>query len=215
MEIKKISFVTFKLSYDQVDLLTDPLLSAEMVKSFPKTPADIVIHSESKYIGVQKPVLEAEFKKLEPKSRESIMEISSPGQYEVGGVMLRRSIKQNFYVLDDDNLRVVYMGGINKNISTDKLGNLGDVDILILPIGDNDLYPSYEKLEQIIKKADPTYLIPCAYKEEGLAAGTPELRSLDDFIKHFGFTHVSNEKKFKVVSGVEQENKMMEIVILE
>lgn len=215
MEIKKISFVTFKLIYDQVDLLTDPLLSAEMVKSFPKTPADIVIHSESKYIGVQKPALDADFKKLDPKSRESVMEISSPGQYEVGGVMLRRSIKQNFYVLDDDNIRVVYMGGINKNISTDKLGNLGDVDVLILPIGDNEIYPSYEKLEQIIKKADPTYLIPCAFKEEGLATDAPDLRSLEDFIKHFGFTHVSNEKKFKVTTGAEQEHKMMEVIVLE
>ena len=68
-------------------------------------------------------------------------------------------------------------------------------------------------MEKVLNYVDPTVLLPCAYKSDGLKI-EKELRSKDEFIKHFGFTNIKEQSSLNVTPTVEQESKIMEVIFL-
>ena len=214
MKIKSLGWSSFCLSNDNISILTDPVALKESGIGLPKCKADVVLFSQRDLYGKEDILREYEIeKKIEPDHRDNIFEISSPGEYEIGGMMIRRGIDLPFYTIDEGNLRVVYMGVIDNSLDVSKTKDLGDVDVLILPIGNGDLFIDYEKIEKILNYIDPTVLLPCAYKTDGLKVGK-DIKSRDDFIKYFGFTNVKEQSSLNVTSTVEQESKIMEVIFL-
>ena len=214
MKIKSLGWSSFCLSNDNMSILTDPVALKESGIGLPKCKADVVLFSQRDLYGKEDILREYELeKKIEPDHRDNIFEISSPGEYEIGGMMIRRGIDLPFYTIDEGNLRVVYMGVIDNSLDVSKTKDLGDVDVLILPIGNGDLFIDYEKIEKILNYIDPTVLLPCAYKMDGLKVGK-DIKSRDDFIKYFGFTNVKEQSSLNVTSTVEQESKIMEVIFL-
>ena len=214
MKIKSLGWSSFCLSNDNMSILTDPVALKESGIGLPKCKADVVLFSQRDLYGKEDILREYEIeKKIEPDHRDNIFEISSPGEYEIGGMMIRRGIDLPFYTIDEGNLRVVYMGVIDNSLDVSKTKDLGDVDVLILPIGNGDLFIDYEKIEKILNYIDPTVLLPCAYKTDGLKVGK-DIKSRDDFIKYFGFTNVKEQSSLNVTSTVEQESKIMEVIFL-
>ena len=214
MKIKSLGWSSFCLSNDNMSILTDPVALKESGIGLPKCKADVVLFSQRDLYGKEDILREYELeKKIEPDHRDNIFEISSPGEYEIGGMMIRRGIDLPFYTIDEGNLRVVYMGVIDNSLDVSKTKDLGDVDVLILPIGNGDLFIDYEKIEKILNYIDPTVLLPCAYKMDGLKVGK-NIKSRDDFIKYFGFTNVKEQSSLNVTPTVEQESKIMEVIFL-
>ncbi len=214
MKIKSLGWSSFCLSNDNMSILTDPVALKESGIGLPKCKADVVLFSQRDLYGKEDILREYELeKKIEPDHRDNIFEISSPGEYEIGGMMIRRGIDLPFYTIDEGNLRVVYVGVIDNSLDVSKTKDLGDVDVLILPIGNGDLFIDYEKIEKILNYIDPTVLLPCAYKTDGLKVGK-DIKSRDDFIKYFGFTNVKEQSSLNVTSTVEQESKIMEVIFL-
>lgn len=214
MKIKSLGWSSFSLSNDNISILTDPVALKESGIGLPKCKADVVLFSQRDLYGKEDILREYELeKKIEPDHRDNIFEISSPGEYEIGGMMIRRGINFPFYTIDEGNLRIVYMGVIDNSLDVSKTKDLGDVDVLILPIGNGDLFIDYEKIEKILNYIDPTVLLPCAYKTDGLKVGK-DIKSRDDFIKYFGFTNVKEQSSLNVTSTVEQESKIMEVIFL-
>lgn len=214
MKIRNLGWSSFLFSTEEISILTDPDSLKESGLSFPKSKADVVLFSDKTLVGKENILLEKELgKKIEPDHRESILEISSPGEFEIGGMIVRRAIDSPFYAIDETVLRVVYMGLIDNSLDVAKTKDLGDVDVLILPIGNGNLFINYEKIEKILNYIDPTVLIPCSYKKEGLKIGE-DLKSKEEFIKHFGFTNVREESYLNVTPSPEQESKSLEVIFL-
>lgn len=214
MKIKNLGWTSFLLNTDNITILTDPIALKESGLSFTKNSADVVLYTDKKYLESENILAEEDVtNKIVPGTRGKIIEISSPGEFEVGGVMIRREVDYPFFMVDEGALRVVYMGLLDNNFDTNTTKDLGDVDVLILPIGDGDLFISYEKIEKIITNVDPTYLLPCAYKVDGLKVGS-EIKSREEFIKHFGFTNVRDDSVLNVKPVVEAEQKNMEVIFL-
>jgi len=205
MKIKSLGWSSFLLTAGDISILTDPLALKQSGLSFTKNKADVVLFSSKDLRGKENILVENDMlKKIEPDHRESIIEISSPGEYEIGGMMIRRDVDSQFYTIDEAVLRVV-------DVSLTK--DLGDVDVLILPIGNGNLFIDYDKIEKILNYIDPTILIPCAYKSEGVKVGS-DLKSKEDFIKHFGFTNVKEDTYLNVTPTPEQESKNIEVIFL-
>lgn len=214
MKIKNLGWSSFQLSTGDITVLTDPLSLKESGLSLTKSKADVVLFSQNELRGKEDILVKNDlFKKVEPDHRESIIEISSPGEYEIGGVMIRRGVDSPFYTIDEAVLRVVYMGLIDNSLDVSLTKDLGDVDVLILPIGNGDMFIDYDKIEKILNYIDPTILLPCAYKKEGVKVGK-DLKSREDFIKFFGFTNVKDESYINVNPTPEQENKNIEVIFL-
>lgn len=215
MKIKKIGWTTFLLTTDSISVITDPGLLKESRSSFPKTSADVALFTHEQNTSDNIKVLDilGIKDKIEPDKRDAIFEIFTPGEYEVGGIMVRRDIGEDYYIIDEKNLRVVYMGATGKDFDAEKVKNLGDVDALILPIGDSEMFMGYDTLEKVILNIDPAILIPCAYKGE--SKKEQNLKSREDFIQHFGFANVKDEGYINLAKRkVEEDQKSVEIVFL-
>jgi len=214
MKIRNIGWTTFQLNVGDITLLTDPNALKESGLSFTKVKSDVVLFTDNELIGKENILEEKDLlKKIESDNRKSIIEISSPGEFEIGGVMVRRDVDSSFYIIDEKILRVVYMGLLDNNFDISLTKDLGDVDVLILPIGNGSLFIDYEKIEKILNNVDPTILLPCAYKKDGLKIGK-DIKSREDFIKYFGFTNVRDESYVNVSPSPEQEQKNMEVIFL-
>ena len=215
MKIKKIGWTTFSITTNNLSVLTDPLILEELKQSFPKTQSDVIIITKYKNTPNENILTKEKLDtKIIPDKRDKIMEIYTPGEYEVGGIMIRRGLNEDFYVIDEKNTRVVYMGAVGKDFDIQKVKNLGDVDILILPIGDGDSSMDYETIEKVISNIDPAVLIPCAYKED--SDGKLEVKSKEDFLKHFGYGNVREETAYTVAKKkVDEENQQsVEVIFL-
>jgi hypothetical protein len=215
MKIKKTGFTSFLLTSGTTNtsVVTDPLYSVKSKAGFTKTKADICIFTDPSLISEEKII---ESKKLDtkvvPDNRDKIIEISSPGEFEIGGLMIRRGLKEPFYLIDEKELRVVYLGLVDKDFDVDLTKDLGDVEVLIAPVGDGEKFPSYEKLEKIINNIDPNILLPY-----GFSTGenkTEGLKTRDEFIKYFGFTNVSDENYINIKGKTETEQKFIKVIFL-
>jgi hypothetical protein len=132
-------------------LLTDPFnLLVDVGLKLPKSKADIVLYTDS-----SKDVDES---KIVPSKKENLLHIQTAGEFESGGLMIRRSLDSSFYILDEDFLRVVYVGHISKDVKVEEFKNLGDVEVLIIPVGDGENFPEFGVIEKIINQVEPLIL---------------------------------------------------------
>ena len=215
MKIKKIGWTSFLISTPNISVITDPLLLSDSGVSFPKTSADIVAVT-----NYGKDIKESILKdtkldgKVVPEHREKIIEISSPGEFEIGGLMIRRDIDSDVYIIDENNLRVVYLGGTGKNFDSSSIKNVGDVDVLILPVGDGVNFMDFDTMEKVISDVDPAVLLPCAYGEDGPKGNS--LKSKEEFIKHFGFANVREDGYINVTKKKvdEEDQQSVEVIFL-
>ncbi|MDD3474473.1 MAG: MBL fold metallo-hydrolase [Candidatus Dojkabacteria bacterium] len=215
MKIKKHNWTSFIISGDKITVITDPQELNKSGLSFTKAKADVVLFSDPD-LKMHTDILKKEGieKKVVPDKRDSIIEISTPGEFEIGGLMIRRPVRTNFYLIDEQNLRVMYMGLAGKDFDPKDVEDVGDVDVLIAPIGNGDMFLNYETLEKVFSEVDPQILIPCGLKEDGAKLGN-ELKSRDDFINHFGFSNISDESYITVKPrNNEKEETPMEVIFL-
>jgi L-ascorbate metabolism protein UlaG (beta-lactamase superfamily) len=181
--------------------------------AFPKTKADVCLFTDAK--DPKKSILgDSKLdKKVVGDKRENVMEIYTSGEYEVGGIMVRRGIGEKFFIIDEKTTRIVYMGGTDNSFDPSDVKDLGDVDVLIIPVGDGVTFMDFDKIEKVISNIDPAVLIPCAYKEEG--GSNQDLKSRDEFIKHFGFANVRDENYVNIgKKKVEQDQQSVEVIFL-
>ena len=215
MKIKKVGWTSFLLNGENVTLLTDPIKYLDVQKNFPKTKTDVCLFTNYKKV-VKESILKDN--KLEKKvvedNRGSIMEINIPGEYEVGGLMIRRGIGDDFFIIDEGTLRIVYMGDTDNSFDPKKASDLGDVDVLIIPVGDGVDFMDFDKIEKVVSNTDPAIIIPCAYREE--FEKNTNLKRKDEFIKHFGFANVRDENYLRVdKKTVEKDQQSVEVVFLQ
>ncbi len=84
------------------------------------------------------------------------MEISEPGEYEVGGIsILGMQFGENIiFVFEIDGLRIAYLGEFKKDLTDTQISELGNIDILII----------FEGREKIIGQIDPYFVITENYQ---------------------------------------------------
>ncbi|MHC1716975.1 MAG: MBL fold metallo-hydrolase [Candidatus Dojkabacteria bacterium] len=215
MKIKRVGWSTFLFTSENITILTDPVMLSTVGLSLPKTKVDVCLFS-----NYTEPVKESIIKdsklesKIVPDKRESVMEINTPGEFEVGGLMIRRGIVDNFYIIDEKSVRIVYMGGTDNTFDPNSVKDIGDVDVLILPVGDGVDFMSFENIEKVLSNVDPAILIPCSYKESGVK--NENVKSKEEFTKHFGFGNVKEESYLSInKKSIEEEQKSVEVIFLE
>lgn len=216
MKIKRAGFASFKISFNEIDIVTDPMMSNSASGKFSSVEGDVVLISESQYIGKYDVVSQDVADKITPLNRPHFIEITNAGEYEIGGVVVRRPMGSDFYILDEADIRVVYFGGGTKDVKVDQLKDLGDVDILIIPVGLTEPFADFDSISKIVSTIDPTRLILSGYKVGGekLLGEYSAVGTAQDFIKEAGYTHITEEKTLKVTKGAEAESKVLDVVIL-
>lgn len=168
----------------------------------------ILIDPHEKEVGVRVPRLRDDlilsgWGALPGDADEGSFVITGPGEYErkgisVRGVLTYRDDKQGSerglnttYVVRVDDMVVCHLGGIGqKELTGEQLEAIGDVDVLVLPVGGHGVLDA-SSATRIVSQIEPKIIIPVQYA----VSGKPyDADPVDTFTKAVGLDAETTEK---------------------
>lgn len=138
--------------------------------------------------------------------------IDCAGEYDTKGVMVEgidtypdeaaeKGLPADniIYRIEIDDISIVHLGSLVRDLNEDQLGKLSGVDILLVPVSG-----SAGKAAGIVAQIEPRIVIPMGYKDVSL---------LDKFVKELGVSPTREEKLRLTRKDLPQEE--MELVVLQ
>lgn len=137
--------------------------------------------------------------------------ISGPGEYEIKNVFIQgipswydsaqsKEKEQNtIYTLRVEDLKLCHLGGLGqKELAEEQLDRIGEVDILMIPIGGIFTISAKEAIK-IMSQIEPKITIPMHYQIPKLnppAGG--KLDGVDKFLKSLGVKSIEPQNKLSI-----------------
>lgn len=187
-----------KNSGEEITIATDPYNENCGLK-VQKFPADIVTISHN----------HDDHNNLDAIKGEPFI-IKTPGEYETKGVFIygipafhdnkNGEERGNIVIfkINTENITIVHLGDLGHDLNTDLLDRIGNVDILLLPIGGTYTIDA-KKANEIVSIIEPRIVIPMHYDIPGLKFKSGEkLDSVDKFLKESGLPSEKMDK-FKIL----------------
>ncbi|MFA4996011.1 MAG: MBL fold metallo-hydrolase [Patescibacteria group bacterium] len=106
-----------------------------------------------------------------------------PGEYEKNGIFIEGIVNNGntIYLVRADDINICYLGNISHDLREDEAKEIGDVDILFVPMGEDGSLPTKKALG-LVSLIDPKIVIPMLYsdltefkKSEGINDGEIEI----------------------------------------
>lgn len=205
----------FKVSFGDTTLAINPISKESKLKPV-RFGADIAIVSlnNKDFNGVEQ-VTHGE--------KEPFV-ISGPGEYEVKKVFIKGLASQSQYNGEEkintiysimlEGINLVFLGALNsKKLDSDIKEELGNIDILFVPIGGNGVLGTADA-HALAVDLEPKIVIPMHYGEiEGPPAGGGKATALAKFLKEDGEENGKPIDKF-TIKKKDLEGKEGEIVVL-
>lgn len=215
MEITWYGQACFKLKSKTSSIVIDPY-DAEMTGlKLPKEfSASAVLvshahpdHSNSKVV-------------TSPDGKE-IMTFNDPGEYEIGGIVItgigsfhdssEGSERGNntIFQVTVDGVNIVHLGDFGEKVlSEDQLNQIGQTDILLIPVG--GVYTIDGKAaSEIVSQLEPKIVIPMHYSIEGLKF---QLDPVENFLKAMGIE--SSEPQAKLSTTKDKLPEETQVILL-
>jgi L-ascorbate metabolism protein UlaG (beta-lactamase superfamily) len=136
--------------------------------------------------------------------------INGPGEYEIKGIFVigiptfhdsRRGTlrgRNTVYLFDFEELTVCHLGDLGHVPTQAQVEDLGDVDVLLVPVGGVTTIGPAEASE-VISLLEPKIVIPMHYKTD--AAQEIKLQPVDQFLKEMGTKNTDPQDSLKVRKG--------------
>ncbi|MDD4990466.1 MAG: MBL fold metallo-hydrolase [Candidatus Pacebacteria bacterium] len=197
----------------ETKIAIDPFEADFVGLKFPKTEADIVLvshdhkdHSNTKAVGGNSFIIDA------------------PGEYEIKDVFIKgipgfhddSSGKERgqiiMFCIEGEGMKVGFLSDIGqKELSSSQLEALGEIDILIIPVG-GKYTTGAKEASDIIAQIEPGIVIPMHYKIPNLKI---ELDDVSKFLKEMGEESIEPQPKLKVSPrDLPSEGEETKIIIL-
>ena len=176
----------------------------------------IVIDPFSEEAGLRIPRLEADILLVthDNYSRDSIKAvsdspflISGPGEYEIKNVFIqgvasspgekkeKDKDENTIYTIEAEDLKLCHLGNlIQKELTEEQLEEIGDIDILMIPVGGSYTISAKEAL-RIMAQIEPKITIPMNYALPKLKI---KLDRLDKFLKSLGIKTIDSLSKLTI-----------------
>lgn len=179
----------------QIKIVIDPF-SEEVGLRVPKLEADVLLvsHDHDDHNNV-KAVSGSPFL------------ISGPGEYEIKGVFVQgvpsfhdnsqgKERGQNtIYSLETEDIRICHLGDLGQDeLTDDQLEKIGDVDILIIPVGGISTISAKEAVK-IMAQIEPKITIPMHYQ---IPKAKSKLDGVDKFLKSLGLKTIVPQDKLTI-----------------
>jgi L-ascorbate metabolism protein UlaG (beta-lactamase superfamily) len=129
--------------------------------------------------------------------------VSGPGEYEISGVLIigiatfhdgekgRKRGRNTVYLIEVDDIAVCHLGDLGHVLTAEQVEELGDVDVLLLPVGGVSTIDAPMAAE-VVRQLEPKAVVPMHYKTEALSW---ELEPVDRFLKEIGVEQVVSQPK--------------------
>jgi L-ascorbate metabolism protein UlaG (beta-lactamase superfamily) len=210
MEIKYLGHSSFLIKTKTTKVVTDPYDSEMVGHKFPKTEADIVTvsHQHNDHNQV---------KNVLGINGISPLIIDMPGEFEKMGVRIfgfqsyhdktkgAERGENILYKFEAEGISVLHCGDLGVIPEESFLETIGDVDILMVPVGGLYTIDSEEAI-QLVRKIEPAIVVPMHY-------GSGKLAGVSEFTKKFGIENLAPIPK--LVYKKEEIEQEMKVVVLE
>jgi len=205
MDITWYGLSCFRLRDKNITIVTDPYDKSAGLR-LPRLKADVVTlscrNNDCDYVAAVggEPFL-----------------VDGPGEYEfkstfVTGIALPGNGTQErntVYVYEFAETRVCHLGHLKKVPSQAQVEEIGDVDLVLIPVGGKDTIDARQAAE-VISLIEPAIVVPMYYQLPGLSL---DLDSVDRFLQEMGAKGVEPEESLRVTSRNMPEDT--QVVILE
>lgn len=185
----------FRLESKDALLLTDPF-SPEIGLRPPKIKDNIILISHQHY----------DHNNIEGLPQDTFL-IKGPGEYEVKGVFVKgiqsfhdksqgseRGLN-TIYVIKMEDIVLAHLGDFGEGrFSEEQIEKIGDVDVLMIPIGGTYTI-NYKEAVEAISQIEPKIVIPMHYKVQGLKL---DIDGPEKFLKEMSLAPEKAEKSYKI-----------------
>lgn len=191
MVIKYLGHASFLIKTKDARVVTDPFDSKMVGLKFPKTEADIVTLSHH----------HADHDKADLVNGDKLV-LDWPGEYEKKGVRVfgfksyhdkEQGAKRGeniLYKFEAESISLLHCGDIGVVPDQELLDEIGDIDILFVPVGGFYTIDATEA-QEVVKSIEPSIVVPMHYNHPDLNQETfGKLTGLDEFLKRFGVDSV-------------------------
>ena len=177
---------------------------------------NIVIDPFDESLGLRVPKLEADILLVTHQHHDhnnvkavsgSPFLVQGPGEYEVKGVFVRgissfhdsslgkeRGLN-TIYTIESEDMRLCHLGDFGqKELTSEQIEEIGDVDILMIPVGGVYTISAKEALKPM-SQIEPSIVIPMHYQLPKLKL---KLDGLEKFLKTMGIKKIEPLDKFSI-----------------
>ncbi len=212
MEIKYLGHSSFLLKTKDAKVITDPFDPKFTGLKFYKQEADIVSishdHKDHSYLD---------------QIDGSPLVLTWPGQFEKKGVRVwgtrtyhdkvegKERGENVMYKFEAEGVSVLHCGDLGVLPTDAQLDEVGDVHVLMVPVGDFYTIDAQEAVT-LIKKIEPTIVIPMHYGRPEVVF--KELAPLSDFLQKMGLEKIEPEEKLVVKREDFINEQAMRVVVL-
>lgn len=215
MDITFLGQSSFKIKTKTATVVTDPF-DPKMVGL--------------KYSGVEADIVTISHDHRDHSASESVKNIkktvNGPGEYEISGVSIigyssfhddekgQKRGKNTIYVFEADGLRLAHLGDVGHILDENILNSLGDIDVLMIPVG-GEFTIGPKEANEIVGKIEPYFVLPMHYQMQGLNPQTfSKLEPVDTFLKESGFS-VERLSKFSIKREDIASEQSTKVIVLE
>lgn len=216
MDIRWHGFSCFSFSGKDATVLTDPYKPEHAGLKLPKMKSDVVLANEDFPFH------------HELKDVESGKVFDWPGEYEAKGVNIiaipafdrprsesEKGEKANrvlIYVFEIDGFKICHLSNLGHKLTPEMIEMIGDVDVLLIPVGGNGVCMDSEKAHEVIEQLEPRMVVPMYY---ALPNSKIKLAPLGDFLKEVGLGSPKREEVLKLKARTDLPEEHTDYVILE
>ena len=124
-----------------------------------------------------------------------------PGEYEIGGNLIQGveipdtndgAIHTAFSVTSLEKITFAFLGEKMQGLSSSMLEDLGNIDVLIIPITETETR-TYKNIHAVIDDIGPSYVIPAYYSSDD---------EYEKFAKNIGISPQEKKKSIKFTKGM-------------
>ena len=132
--------------------------------------------------------------------------VKGPGEYEISGILIigiaafhdaeggKEKGKNTVYLMEVDGISVCHLGDLGHVLTSEQVEEIGDVDVLLLPVGGASTINAAMAAE-VIRQIEPKAVIPMHYKTPAIKR---ELDPVEAFLKEMGMERVEPQPKLTV-----------------
>jgi len=181
MEIKWYGHACFEIR-NSMKIVIDPHDGRSIGIKPPRATPDVVLITHHHFDHDAVRVLNGNFKIID-----------EPGNYVFDGIKIQgilgyhdkemgtRRGKITMYKIELEGVKLLHVGDLGHILSKDVVKEIGDVDILFIPVGGVYTVDAREAFENV-KLLQPKIVIPMHYRFDGLTLG---IAPVEDFLKYF------------------------------
>ncbi len=116
-------------------------------------------------------------------AKDLVWKISSLATFhdEVQG---RKRGRNTIYIVEADGWRIAHLGDLGHLLSSRQLSELGDIDVLMIPVGGYYTIDGQQAAE-LVQQIRPRIVLPMHYRSQRMGFGFDNIAELDGFVSLF------------------------------